>query len=150
MPKIFEVGDKVYCVQFKGAQIIGSHDEIEELCLALEEFLYDEPTYSQLQGEASELRHKLDQMEGQVEMLEWSLWEGNKMRVRYVTAEKYIQEQRDLLESEKEYLAVVPGEQTRQRCLQVIKEYEEYIEHLEAGGCISTFKCKYIGGGSVA
>lgn len=74
MPKIFEIGDKVYCVQFKGTQIVGSHDEIEELCLGLEEFLYDEPTYSELQEEVLSLRCRIEDLESEVEMKRWEEW----------------------------------------------------------------------------
>ncbi|NMA70076.1 MAG: hypothetical protein GX958_11780 [Desulfitobacterium sp.] len=45
MPKIniFKLGE-TYCIQFNETQIVGTHEEIEELCLALEEYLYDRPT----------------------------------------------------------------------------------------------------------
>lgn len=72
------------------------------------------------------------------------------MKIRYVTTEEYIQEQKDQLEKERRYLKVVPSDKAEEHCLKVIKEYEDYIKHLESGGSIGTFQFKYLGGGSVA
>lgn len=75
MPKIniFKLAE-IYCIQFNGIQIIGTHEEIEELCLALEEYLYDEPTYNKLQDEVLSLRCRIEDLESEVEMKRWEEW----------------------------------------------------------------------------
>lgn len=39
---------EIHELNLNGQKIIGTHDQLEELCLALEEFLYEEPSYDEL------------------------------------------------------------------------------------------------------
>ena len=58
---------ELYKLTFNGQHIFGTPEEFEELCLALEEFCYDEPTYKELEDRTFTLRNKVEKLEDELE-----------------------------------------------------------------------------------
>lgn len=58
---------ELYKLTFNGQHIFGTPEEFEELCLALEEFCYDEPTYKELEDRTLTLRNKVEKLEDELE-----------------------------------------------------------------------------------
>ncbi len=58
---------ELYKLTFNGQHIFGTPEEFEELCLALEKFCYDEPTYKELEDRTFTLRNKVEKLEDELE-----------------------------------------------------------------------------------
>ena len=56
--------------------IFGTREELEELCLALEDFCYDEPTYKELEDRTFSLRNEIEELKNKLEQ--------EKSKVRYL------------------------------------------------------------------
>lgn len=50
--------NEIIRIEFNGQVITGTYAELEELCLALEEFLYDDPSYNELSEKVTALEHE--------------------------------------------------------------------------------------------
>lgn len=61
---------EIHEINFSGQKLIGTHDQLEELCLALEEYLYDEPTYEELDGMCRDLKSKYEELKDKYESLD--------------------------------------------------------------------------------
>lgn len=57
---------ELYKLTFNGQHIFGTPEEFEELCLALEEFCYDEPTYKELEDRTFSLKNEVEKLEGKL------------------------------------------------------------------------------------
>lgn len=55
--------EKMHRIEINGQAIVGTYEELEELCLALEEYLYDEPTYEELSREVLDLKLENEKLE---------------------------------------------------------------------------------------
>lgn len=60
---------EIHKIEFKGQIITGTYAELEELCLALEEYLYDEPSYAELEEKAITLAFEKEKLEKELEYL---------------------------------------------------------------------------------
>lgn len=60
---------EIHRIDFNGQVIIGTHEDLEELCLALEEHIYDEPTYDELNDRVINLEHKNEKLEEELRFL---------------------------------------------------------------------------------
>lgn len=61
MPKNVEIKklSEIHMINFEGTILLGTHEQLEELCLALEEYLYDGPTYDELNKISTELHKEI-------------------------------------------------------------------------------------------
>ncbi|WP_352420768.1 hypothetical protein [Proteiniborus sp.] len=59
--------NEVHRIDFNGQIIISTSEELEELCLALEEHLYDDPNYDELSKKVTDLEIEIESLQQALE-----------------------------------------------------------------------------------
>lgn len=61
---------EIHQINLNGQKIVGTHDQLEEVCLALEEFLYEEPSYDELNETILDLHIENEKLQKENQRLE--------------------------------------------------------------------------------
>lgn len=60
---------EIHRIDFKGQVIVGTYEDLEELCITLEDHLFDEPTYDELNVRIIDLEYKNEKLEKELRFL---------------------------------------------------------------------------------
>lgn len=74
---------ELHSVNFNGQVIVGRFEELEELCLALEEYLYDSPTYEELNEKVDDLRWENTKLKEELSYLKEDHKQRNLFRFNF-------------------------------------------------------------------